>query len=227
MIDLNGLESSWREVLSDEFNKPYFKKLNQCYSNVNARVCPPKEKIFAAFNLCPFWHIKAVILAQDPYHGICGDILQANGLAFSVELGLALPPSLKNIFKEIKRDLGFEPPNHGDLSAWAKEGVLLLNCILSVELNKPLSHRKFGWEMFSDAVIRALCAKKQHLVFMLWGNYAKNKKYLINENNHLILSAPHPSPLARGFIGCGHFGICNDYLKKNNIKPINWRLDSA
>lgn len=225
MIDVK-IESSWKEALSEEFGKDYFVNLREKYYTAfrSSKVLPPPKLLFNAFNLTSFHNIKVVILGQDPYHNIENNIPQAMGLSFSVPKGVNPPPSLKNIFKELNRDLGIEIPNNGDLSSWAIEGVLLLNSLLSVEFKKPLSHKDFGWEIFSDNVINLLSNKKKNLVFMLWGNYARNKKNLIDSNKHLILEAPHPSPLAKGFVGCSHFSKCNNYLKNNNIKEINWKL---
>lgn len=220
------IEDSWKVYLQSEFEKPYFAEIRAKYYNAirQSTVLPPPKLLFNAFNLVPFSHVKVVILGQDPYHNIERKTPQAMGLSFSVPKGITPPPSLKNIFKEIQRDLGLNPPKHGDLSAWANEGVLLLNALLSVELNKPLSHKDFGWEIFTDRVIEILSNEREKLVFMLWGNYAKSKRTLIDTRKHFILEAPHPSPLAHGFVGCGHFSKCNEILCKNGISPINWAL---
>lgn len=220
------IEDSWKEQLNKEFQSDYFLQIREKYYKAikNTNILPRPGLIFNAFNLVKFNDVKVVILGQDPYHNIENNIPQANGLAFSVPLGIKIPPSLKNIFNEINRDLGIKIPDNGDLSAWAKQGVLLLNSILSVEYKKPLSHSSFGWEIFSDNVIKTLSKNRNKLVFMLWGNYAKSKKNIIDLNKHYVLDAPHPSPLARGFIGCGHFSKCNNILKANNILPINWEL---
>lgn len=220
------IEDSWKAHLQGEFEKPYFAEIRAKYYDAIAKstILPPPKLLFNAFNLVPFSRVKAVILGQDPYHNVERGIAQAMGLSFSVPQGVTPPPSLKNIFKEMQRDLGLNPPQSGDLSAWASEGVLLLNALLSVELNKPLSHKGFGWEIFTDRVIEILSHKRERLVFMLWGNYARSKRGLIDTRKHFILEAPHPSPLARGFIGCGHFSKCNEILRNNGIAPINWAL---
>lgn len=225
MIDVK-IEDSWKEVLRDEFSKEYFLKIRERYYQAikNATILPPPKLIFNAFSLVRFNDVKVVILGQDPYHNIENDTPQAHGLSFSVPLGVNPPPSLKNIFKELNRDLNIKIPNHGNLTPWAKEGVLLLNSILSVEYKKPLSHSHFGWEIFTDKIIETLSQKRENLIFMLWGNYAKSKKRLIDISKHHILEAPHPSPLARGFVGCSHFSKCNEILKNNNIKEIDWNL---
>lgn len=185
-------------------------------------VYPPSELIFNAFNLTPFDSVKVVILGQDPYHGEN----QAMGLSFSVPNGVQIPPSLKNIFKELQTELGFKIPQSGDLSKWAKQGVLLLNSTLSVTANKPNSHSNFGWQIFTDTVIKILSENKQNLVFMLWGNYAKAKANLIDTSRHLVLMAAHPSPLAGGaFFGCNHFIKCNEYLQRHGKIGIEWNLN--
>ncbi|RAX54642.1 uracil-DNA glycosylase [Helicobacter sp. 16-1353] len=227
------IESSWKRELEGEFQKEYFLILRENYHNAinKARqnpknaVLPPPNLLFNAFNLVQFDSVKVVIIGQDPYHNIENSTPQANGLAFSVSPNLTPPPSLKNIFKEINRDLGIKIPKSGDLTSWTKQGVLLLNSILSVELNKPLSHKAFGWEIFTDKIIEIISSKRENIVFMLWGNYAKGKRKLIDERRHFILEAPHPSPLSRGFIGCSHFSKCNEILAKNNLKEINWALE--
>jgi len=184
-------------------------------------IFPPGPEIFAALNATPFDKVKVVILGQDPYHGPN----QAHGLCFSVQPGVRPPPSLENIFKEIERDLGIPRPDHGCLTPWARQGVLLLNAVLTVERGVAGSHQGKGWEGFTDACIDALNREREHLVFMLWGNYAQAKGKLIDRQRHLVLRAPHPSPLARGgFDGCGHFSKANDYLKAHGEIPIDWRL---
>ena len=220
------IEDSWKAHLQDEFEKPYFVEIRAKYYDAlkHSTILPPPKLLFNAFNLVPFSRVKVVILGQDPYHNVERGIPQAMGLSFSVPQGVTPPPSLKNIFKEIQRDLGLNPPQSGDLSAWARQGVLLLNALLSVELNKPLAHKGFGWEIFTDKVIEILSHKREKLVFMLWGNYARGKRGLIDTRKHFILEAPHPSPLARGFVGCGHFSKCNEILRQNGIEPINWAL---
>ena len=220
------IEDSWKEILKDEFKQEYFLNIKEKYHQAikTTKVLPPIESLFYAFSLVKFDSIKVVILGQDPYHNIKNNIPQAHGLSFSVPDNIKIPPSLRNIFKELNRDLGIEIPKSGNLSRWGKEGVLLLNSILSVEYKKPLSHRHFGWEIFTNRVIEILSQKRENLVFMLWGNYAKSKRKLIDTSKHYILEAAHPSPLAREFLGCSHFSKCNEILKQNNIKEIDWNL---
>ena len=183
---------------------------------------PPKKDIYKALELTPIDTVKVVILGQDPYHGEG----EANGLAFSVNKGIKLPPSLKNIYKELNDDLGIEIPNHGDLTKWAKQGVLLLNSVLTVQKDKPGSHRNMGWEEYTDGIIERISKEKKNVVFILWGKYAESKKELIDESKHLILISPHPSPFSarKGFFKSKPFSKCNTYLKKNNITPIDWRI---
>ncbi|MBO7475968.1 MAG: uracil-DNA glycosylase [Campylobacter sp.] len=217
------IEKSWKNELRDEFLSPYFLQIKENLINAkkNEVVFPPSELIFNAFDLTPFDDVKVVILGQDPYHGVN----QAMGLSFSVPKGVKIPPSLINIFKELQTEFGYEIPKNGDLTNWAKQGVLLLNSSLSVAANKPNSHSKFGWQIFTDSVIKILSQKRQNLVFMLWGNYAKAKANLVDENRHLVLKAAHPSPLAGGaFFGCNHFKKCNEYLKSHNKNEIDWRI---
>ena len=217
------IEKSWKNELRDEFLSPYFLQIKENLINAkkNEVVFPPSELIFNAFDLTPFDDVKVVILGQDPYHGVN----QAMGLSFSVPKGVKIPPSLINIFKELQMEFGYEIPKNGDLTNWAKQGVLLLNSSLSVAANKPNSHSKFGWQIFTDSVIKILSQKRQNLVFMLWGNYAKAKANLVDENRHLVLKAAHPSPLAGGaFFGCNHFKKCNEYLKSHNKNEIDWRI---
>ncbi|MBQ7675005.1 MAG: uracil-DNA glycosylase [Campylobacter sp.] len=219
------IEKSWKNELRDEFLSPYFLQIKENLINAkkNEVVFPPSELIFNAFNITPFDEVKVVILGQDPYHGIN----QAMGLSFSVPKGVKIPPSLINIFKELQMEFGYEIPKNGDLTNWAKQGVLLLNSSLSVAANKPNSHSKFGWQIFTDSVIKILSQKRQNLVFMLWGNYAKAKANLIDENCHLVLKAAHPSPLAGGaFFGCNHFKKCNEYLQMHGKIGIKWDLNS-
>ena len=217
-----NIESSWLEVLKDEFRQPYFIEIKKFLleDKKKYRVFPPGQLIFNAFNLTPFDKVKIVIIGQDPYHGYG----QAHGLCFSVPKGVVKPPSLQNIFKELKEDLNINPPEHGDLTGWAKQGVFLLNAILTVRENTPESHRNIGWEKFTNAAIENLSDKKEHLVFMLWGSYAQEKEKLIDNTKHLILKAAHPSPFSanRGFFGCHHFSKANQYLIANNIDPIKW-----
>ncbi len=216
------IEPSWNRQLSDEFEKDYFSQLTGFvrteYSTKT--VFPPAGKIFAAFDSCPFDKVKVVILGQDPYH----DFGQANGLCFSVAPGVPFPPSLINIFKEIHADTGAPMPVDGDLSRWARQGVFLLNSILTVEAHKAASHRDRGWERFTDEVIRRLATQREHLVFLLWGSAAIKKGAFIDRNRHLVLSSAHPSPLSayRGFFGNHHFSLANDYLKRNGMDPIQW-----
>jgi uracil-DNA glycosylase len=216
------IESSWLEVLKEEFRQPYFIEIKKFLTEEKKkyRVFPPGQLIFNAFNLTPFDKVKVVIIGQDPYHGYG----QAHGLCFSVPKGVAKPPSLQNIFKELKEDLNINTPEHGDLTGWAKQGVFLLNAILTVRENTPESHRNIGWENFTNAAIKNLSEKKSHLVFMLWGAYAQEKEKLIDNTKHLILKAAHPSPFSanRGFFGCHHFSKANQYLLANGIEPIKW-----
>ena len=219
------IDSSWKHVLSDEFTKPYFSGLTDFvkreYKTKGGAVYPPPKDIFRAFDLCPFDKVKVVILGQDPYHGQG----QANGLCFAVHEGVALPPSLVNIFKEIRDDLGVEPQTDGDLSRWAKQGVLLLNATLTVRANNPGSHQGKGWEAFTDAAVEKLSREREHLVFMLWGNYAKQKGAFIDRSKHLVLEAAHPSPFSayNGFFGCKHFSKANAYLRRHELGEIDWK----
>ena len=223
-LDAVRIESGWKEALREEFLSEYFAKIKENLLAAKAReiVYPPGNLIFNAFNLTPFERVRAVILGQDPYHGAH----QAMGLSFSVPRGVRIPPSLVNIYKEIKSDLGISEPESGDLSYWAKQGVLLLNASLSVGANRANSHSGFGWQIFTDAVIKILSARRQNLVFMLWGNFAKAKSALIDAQKHLILTAAHPSPLAGGaFFGCKHFSRCNEYLRAHGLGEIDWDLN--
>lgn len=219
MMDVK-IEDSWKEKLQDEFTKPYFVQLisfvKEAYQTKT--IYPPGKKIFNAFEHCPFNEVKVVIIGQDPYHGAG----QANGLAFSVADGVRIPPSLQNIFKEVKEDLGKTMPKSGNLERWAEQGVLLLNATLTVEDGKAGSHQNKGWETFTDEVIKKISDEKAGIVFMLWGAYAQKKGSMINEDKHYVLKAPHPSPLARGFNGCKHFSLANDYLKEKGLKEIEW-----
>lgn len=218
------IEESWKEVLKDEFDKPYFESLVAFLKNEKAQgkvIYPPGNLIFNAFEKTPFPKVEVVILGQDPYHNPG----EAMGLSFSVPKGVRIPPSLQNIYKEINTDLGLAIPQHGDLTHWAEQGVFLLNAILTVGKNDPASHQKIGWQNFTDAVIRTLSEKRNGLVFMLWGNFARKKKELIDTSKHLVLEAAHPSPLAGGaFFGCKHFSQANQYLSKNGTKPIDWQV---
>lgn len=216
------IEESWRTHLQGEFDKPYFATLTQFVRSEYAtrQIFPPGRQIFNAFDLCPFDCVKVVIIGQDPYH----DDGQANGLCFSVNPGTPFPPSLQNIFKEISDDLGRPMPTDGDLSRWARQGVLLLNATLTVRAHQAGSHQGKGWEQFTDAVIHELSAHRDHLVFMLWGSYAKAKGAQIDTSRHCILTAAHPSPLSayRGFFGCHHFSLANAYLTSHGLTPIDW-----
>lgn len=218
------LEEGWKKALAEEFEKPYFKTLTDAvrreYSDPALKVYPPAGKIFAAFDTTPFDKVKVVIIGQDPYHGPG----QANGLCFSVSPGIEVPPSLRNIFQEIHDDTGVPVPASGDLSRWARQGVLLLNASLTVREHQPKSHSGIGWETFTDAAVHALAEKREHLVFLLWGSDAIRKGSFIDRNRHLVLTAPHPSPLSayRGFFGCRHFSQANEYLKAHGETPIEW-----
>jgi uracil-DNA glycosylase len=215
----------WAQVLKDYFETNNWKDLSifikSEYLDKNKKIFPEAKNVFKAFDLTPFSKVKVIILGQDPYH----DDKQANGLCFSVPKGLVLPPSLKNIYKEIEADLNIKKDfTDGDLEKWAEQGVFLLNSILTVIAHNPASHRNKGWESFTNEVIKTLSDKRQNLVFILWGNYAKSKKSLIDTKRHLVLEAPHPSPFSvhTGFFGCKHFSKCNEYLKKNQIGEIGW-----
>jgi uracil-DNA glycosylase len=216
------IDPSWKKLLNSEFEKEYFLNLAEFIKNEYSSntIYPAGPLIFNAFNQTPFDKVRVVILGQDPYHGQG----QAHGLAFSVQEGVSLPPSLKNIFKELKSDLDVELPKTGDLTKWAHQGVFLLNSVLTVRKSNPGSHAKKGWETFTDSVIKVLSDNKENLVFLLWGNYAISKENLIDEKRHLLLKAPHPSPFSadRGFFGCKHFSRSNVYLSKNNISTIKW-----
>lgn len=220
MIDL--LEPAWKSILDVECEKAYFtsleKEIRQAYRD--GPVFPPQPLIFHAFNLCPLSNVKVVILGQDPYHGEG----QAHGLSFSVQDGVKIPPSLKNIYKEIHSDLGVEIPESGNLERWATQGVLLLNATLTVLPGKPGSHQGKGWEEFTDAVIKTVSDEKEHVVFLLWGNFARSKAPLIDSSKHLVLEAPHPSPFSAhtGFFGCKHFSQTNTYLQTHNLPTIVW-----
>lgn len=220
--DIN-LEPEWKRVLADYFSTPDFAKLTDFIrAEYKAKkVFPPPVDIFRAFWLTPFSQVKVVILGQDPYH----DLGQAHGLCFSVPTGQALPPSLKNIYKEIESDLKIKKDfTNGNLESWAKQGIFLLNAILTVVAHTPASHREQGWEQFTDEVIKTISTQKEKVVFILWGNYARSKKGLIDQTKHLILESPHPSPFSAhsGFFGCQHFSQCNAYLKKNGLTEISW-----
>lgn len=218
------IEQSWKEALSEEFEKPYFRELAaelHREKQAGITVYPPGGRIFKAFELCPLDRVKVVILGQDPYHNPG----QAMGLSFSVPEGIAAPPSLKNIFKEIESDLGIKMSGSTDLSPWARQGVLLLNAVLTVRAGAAASHSGLGWQEFTDAVIRTISETRSGVVFLLWGNYAKTKAPLIDISRHHILTAAHPSPLARGaFFGCRHFSRTNGILEHEGKSPIDWKL---
>lgn len=216
------IHPSWQKVLSEEFEKKYFENLTQFVKKeYSAKTIYPEGKnIFRAFELCPFDKVKVVIIGQDPYHGP----KQANGLCFSVNDGIALPPSLQNIYKEIETDFEVTRPTKGNLDNWARQGVLLLNATLTVRANTPGSHQKQGWEEFTNAVIKTISEKKENIVFLLWGKYAQDKGTIIDRLKHHVLTAPHPSPFSAhsGFFGCKHFSKTNNYLKSINKKNIEW-----
>lgn len=223
-MDVN-IEESWKQVLGKEFDMDYFKQLTNFVRKEYAthRCFPPGREIFSAFDHTPFLQVKAVILGQDPYHGDG----QANGLCFSVGEGIAKPPSLVNIFSELKNDLGISPPDHGNLQSWAQQGVLLLNATLTVRAHQAGSHQNKGWEQFTDAAITALSEGRDNLVFLLWGGYARKKGAHIDSSKHLVLTSGHPSPLSanRGYwFGNQHFSKTNTYLKEKGKQPIDWRL---
>ena len=219
------IEESWKELLRPEFGKPYFGQIATLLKNEkmsNRTIYPPGGLIFNAFNTTPFDKVKLVLLGQDPYHGAG----QAHGLSFSVQKPVPPPPSLVNIFKELHQDIGMPIPNHGDLTHWAQQGVLLLNASLTVRANEPMSHAKIGWAEFTDAVISKVSAGKEHVVFFLWGKFAQEKQVLVDETKHLVLKAAHPSPFSadKGFFGCRHFSKANQWLMKLGIDPIDWAL---
>lgn len=216
------IEESWKKVLGGEFEKEYFKALRDFIHSEyrNKTIYPPAKQIFNAFDSCPFESVKVVILGQDPYH----EPSQAHGLSFSVLPPCPPPPSLVNIYKEIRSDVGDLVSANGDLTAWSRQGVLLLNATLTVEAHKAGSHQNKGWETFTDSAIKALAENREHLVFMLWGSYAQRKGAFIDRSRHLVLQAPHPSPLSayRGFFGCKHFSAANAYLISQGLSPIVW-----
>ena len=220
-----NIEPGWKEVLWDCFEKPYFEQIRKhliTAKNNGTTIYPPGPLIFNAFNLTPFDKLKVVIIGQDPYHGPG----EAMGLSFSVPQGVRIPPSLKNIYKEIATDCGIRIPEHGDLTSWAEQGVFLLNAMLTVEHKNPGAHKHIGWQEFTDDVIRKISDKKEGIIFLLWGKFAQSKKELIDEMKHYVLEAAHPSPLARNaFMGCAHFSRTNEILKKNDQAPIDWQID--
>jgi uracil-DNA glycosylase len=218
------IEESWKAVLADEFQQPYFSAIKQflvAQKTAGKTIFPPGPLIFSAFDTTPFEQVRVVILGQDPYHNPG----EAMGLSFSVPKGVRVPPSLLNIYREIARDLGIEQPRHGDLSQWAQQGVLLLNAMLTVEAHKAGSHKDIGWQKFTDAVIARISEQKSGVIFMLWGNFAKSKRSIIDADRHFVLEAAHPSPLAgNAFQGCGHFSKANELLQQQGLPPINWQL---
>lgn len=219
------IEPSWKEVLAPAFLKPSFQHLVLHLKTERASgavIYPPGSLLFNAFDKTPFYKVKIVIIGQDPYHGPG----QAMGLSFSVPRGTAIPQSLQNIFKELKKDIGMQIPLHGDLTEWANQGVLLLNAALTVRANEPNSHAKIGWHEFTDTVIETLSRQRENLVFMLWGKFAQDKLTLIDETKHKVLKAPHPSPFSaeKGFFGCGHFSKANQYLMQQQIEPVDWKI---
>lgn len=219
------IEESWKEALKDEFSKPYFQQIALHLKTEKSQgkiIYPPGPFIFNAFNTTPVRKVKVVIIGQDPYHGPG----QAHGLCFSVQHGVPPPPSLINIFKELHDDIGVKIPDHGNLTHWAQQGVFLLNASLTVRAGEPMSHAKIGWATFTDTVIKKISEIKKHVVFMLWGKFAQEKRILIDDTNHFVLKAAHPSPLSAnaGFFGCKHFSKANEYLIKNGIDPVDWHL---
>lgn len=214
----------WTDIINAEIQKPYYRDLYNFVDNEykTQTVYPPRDLILNAFNLTPYDNVKCVILGQDPYHGPN----QAMGLAFSVQKGITIPQSLKNIYKELQMELGCTIPTHGDLTEWAQQGVLLLNSVLTVRNGEAASHQKHGWETYTDAILTAINQKTEPVVILLWGNYAKAKRHLLTNPNHLVLESSHPSPYSAnyGFFGCDHFKRCNQYLATNGIEPINWQI---
>lgn len=220
------ITNDWLPPLKPEFGKPYYRKLYETVRREygNGPVYPDSKDIFSAFDLTPFSEVKVVILGQDPYH----EPGQAHGLSFSVKPGTAIPPSLLNIYQELHDDLGCYVPDNGFLKKWAEQGVLLLNTVLTVRAHAPLSHRNIGWEQFTDAAIRALAGEDRPIAFLLWGRSAQEKAAMLHNPRHLVLKAPHPSPLSayRGFFGCRHFSKANDFLARNGVRPIDWQIEN-
>jgi uracil-DNA glycosylase len=219
------MEESWKASLQEEFSKPYFQQIAlhlRTEKSAGKTIYPPGPLLFNAFDKCPFETLKVVIIGQDPYHGAG----QAMGLSFSVPPGVKAPPSLVNIFKELKQDIGLQIPPHGDLSHWATQGVLLLNATLSVRAEEPNSHALIGWQQFTNQVIKKISDEKKGIVFLLWGKFAQEKESLIDTQKHYVLKAAHPSPFSahNGFFGCGHFSKTNDLLMKQGLQPIDWSL---
>lgn len=223
---MSGITNDWRPALQDEFKKPYYaelyKKVLEEYKET--QIFPPSDDIFNAFHFTPLSEVKVVIIGQDPYHNVG----QAHGLCFSVKPDVDIPPSLVNIYKELHDDVGCYIPDNGYLEKWAKQGVLMLNSVLTVRAHQANSHQGLGWEKFTDAVIRAVNEQDRPIVYMLWGRPAQNKAKSVNNPKHLLLKAPHPSPLSahRGFFGCKHFSQANEYLKKNGLEPIDWQIEN-
>lgn len=220
--------NTWKDAIGEEKEQPYFQQILQFVQKERMSgktIFPPQNEVFSAFALTEFANVKVVILGQDPYHGIN----QAHGLAFSVKPGIMPPPSLVNIYKELAQDIDFQIPNHGYLVEWAKQGVLLLNTVLTVEQGKAHSHANIGWEHFTDRVIEQLNLHREKLVFLLWGSHAQKKGQFIDRNRHYVLTAPHPSPLSahRGFFGCRHFSKTNEYLRLHGIGEIDWQLKAS
>ena len=225
VADRIRLEPSWKARVGDYLLREDMRRLSAFLRErkaAGARIYPPGPSIFAALDATPFDQAKVVVLGQDPYHGPG----QAHGLCFSVQPGTPVPPSLQNIYKELQRDLGIAPPDHGCLLPWARQGVLLLNAVLTVEDGRPGSHAGQGWEGFTDHVVETLAREREGLVFLLWGSYAQKKGAVIDPRRHRVLRAPHPSPLSahRGFLGCGHFSAANEYLARRGVAPVDWRL---
>lgn len=219
------IEESWKELLKEEFDKPYFESISLHLKTEKQQgkiIYPPGSLIFNAFNTTPVEKVKVVILGQDPYHGP----KQAHGLCFSVQAGVPPPPSLVNIFKELQDDVGIPIPGHGNLTKWAQQGVFLLNASLTVRAGEPMSHARIGWAAFTDTVIKKISEVRPHVVFLLWGKFAQEKRILIDENKHCVLKAAHPSPLSAyaGFFGCKHFSKANAYLMSKGIDPVDWQL---
>lgn len=217
----------FKEVIERESEENYYKELKGFIDHEyeTKTIFPPKDSIFNALRYTPYENVKVLIVGQDPYHGVG----EAHGLSFSVNVGIKIPPSLKNIYKELNRDLGLKIPNNGYLLKWAKQGVMLLNSVLTVEKDKPGSHRGKGWEIFTDKIIEEVNKKEEPVVFVLWGNYAKEKLKLITNPKHLVLTSAHPSPFScrNGFEGCSHFSKINEFLKKNNLEPIDWQIEDV
>lgn len=223
---MSGITNDWLPALQDEFKKPYYaelyKKVQEEYKET--QIFPPADDIFNAFHFTPLSEVKVVIIGQDPYHNVG----QAHGLCFSVKPEVDIPPSLVNIYKELKDDLGCYIPDNGYLEKWAKQGVLMLNSVLTVRAHQANSHQGHGWEQFTDAVIQAVNAQDRPIVYFLWGSPARRKKSMLTNPKHLILEAPHPSPLSayRGFFGCKHFSKANEFLKANGVEPIDWQIEN-